>query len=295
MKEDKAGRRKALIAGFRQAGALTKKHAQTFYFASHFLPKEKKDASYAVYAICRLSDEAVDGPQPFSPEKKLNNIRTNIEAAYQDLPIEGGLLLAFQETIRRHQIPKKYFLELLEGMKIDLKRPRYENFAQLYDYCYKAAGVVGLIMLNIFGYRNREAKRYAVDLGIAMQLTNILRDIKEDYARGRIYLPQDEMERFGTGANDISKQKLSDNFIKLLKFQIERARKYYRSSAAGIKLISHSRCRLVLRAMKEMYAAILKAIENNNYDVFSQRAHVNTKEKVIILSKVILDGGRNEN
>lgn len=275
-----------LKAGFREAEAITKKYAKTFYFASHFLNKEKRYASYAVYAICRISDEAVDNT--LASIDSIKRINEKISCAYSGMQPKEPLLSAFRETLMKYAIPKSYFDELLSGMRMDLEKKRYVNFNELYDYCYKVAGVIGLIMLEIFGYKDTRAKKYAVELGIAMQLTNILRDIKEDFLRNRIYLPEDEMRKFGVSEEEISRGSLNNAFKELLKFEIERARKYYESSRPGINMITDANSRLVTTAMKEMYSGILVSIEKNNYDVFSKRAHLNYAQKINTVVKILL-------
>jgi phytoene synthase len=175
-------------------------------------------------------------------------------------------------------------------MYMDLHKDRYDNFTELYYYCYKVAGVIGLIMLKIFGYDKPDAEKHAVNLGIAMQLTNILRDIKEDFGRGRIYLPQDEMKKFGITQEYLSNEVANHSFESFLKFQIERARQYYAYAAEGIKMINCRRSRFVVCAMKDIYAAILSAIERNKYDVFSRRAQVGTAGKLKIALSVLLRG-----
>ena len=281
----------SLPEGFRKAGLITKEHAKTFYFSSHLLPKPKKQAAYAVYALCRLSDDSVDKGKAASLPGRLERIRKDIDKAYSSDRLQESLLAAFRETVRRYDIPKDYFADLLKGIETDLTKTRYRDFDELYGYCYNVAGVVGLIMLKIYGYKEKKAEGYAVDLGIAMQLTNILRDIKEDYLRGRIYLPQDEMRRFGVPEETIADQKLEPNLIDLLKFQIKRAREYYQRSALGIALISDGRARLVTGMMKDIYAGILDSIEENGYDVFSQRAHVTIGGKLDITLRTILQRG----
>jgi phytoene synthase len=172
---------------------------------------------------------------------------------------------------------------------MDLNKNSYKNFTELYDYCYKVAGVVGLVMLSIFGYNNQEAQKYAVDLGIAMQLTNILRDIKEDYRRGRIYLPLDEMRKFGVSESQIAKGRIDENLASLLKFQTKRARGFYDNSTKGIKMIVDLKSRLVVQMMKDMYAGILQSIEKNNFDVFSKRAHLNHLGKMALALKILVN------
>lgn len=277
--------------GVMQAKDITRKYGKSFYFASHFLKKEKKIAAYAVYAICRISDESVDDKKNSQDFENLARIGQKISSAYQDAPLNDPLLAVFQQTINRYRIPKKYFDVLLEGMRMDLYKSRYDNFKELYDYCYKVAGVVGLIMLEIFGYTNPRAADHAVDLGVAMQLTNILRDIKEDFYRDRIYLPRDEMQRFEVSQADISDSLNNDNFKALIKFQISRSREYYKKAKQGIKMLSDLNSRLVVLAMADIYAGILTSIERNNYDVFAKRACVSIPRKIIAVSKVLLKKG----
>ncbi len=282
----------AIDLGFKQAKIITKTCAKTFYFASQFLPPKKRQAAYSVYSICRISDDSVDNKDEISAAERIKSIEAKITQVYNGTQVQDCLLLAFKQTVRRYQVPKQYFEQLIEGMYMDLHKNRYQDFGELYSYCYKVAAVVGLIMLKIFGYQSRKAEKFAVDLGIAMQLTNILRDIKEDYARGRIYLPANEMQRFGVAESDIAGANLNANFIALLKYQIQRAREYYAHSVPGIKLLSERSSRLVVRAMKDLYSGILDVIEKNHYDVFSQRRYINTINKVIIAVRILLKGER---
>lgn len=279
-----------LSSGFVNAAEITREHAKTFYFSSRFLPKEKKYAAYAIYAICRISDESVDKQSGFNSTHRLAQIKKDIESAYSQAHLDNPILIAFKETVKKYKVPKEYFDYLLEGMNMDLNKNRYLNFQELYDYCFRVAGAVGLIMAQIFGYKKNEAKGFAADLGIAMQLTNILRDIKEDYRRGRIYLPKEEMKRYNVSEENIAQERTNENFTNLLKFQIARARDYYKKSSSGIRLISDLNSRFVVLAMKEIYAQILNSIERNNYDVFSKRAVVNSYDKVGIALKILIRG-----
>ncbi len=272
--------------GFAESRAITKKHAKSFYFASQFLPKEKRYAAYAVYAICRISDHSVDNPSLSSSPLDLEEIQNKIIAAYGEDPLDDKVLLAFRQTVKKYKIPRQYFDELIEGMYMDLDKSRYDNFKELYQYCYKVAGVVGLIMLTIFGHEHPKTKIYAIRLGIAMQLTNILRDIKEDFQMGRIYLPKDEMERFGITEQMIKQGRISKRFRHFLKFQIRRAKEYYHNSTRGIKMIGNMESRLVVCMMRDIYSGILGAIEKNRYDVFSRRAYVRTFTKILIACKL---------
>ncbi|MBF0479460.1 MAG: phytoene/squalene synthase family protein [Candidatus Omnitrophica bacterium] len=267
--------------GFKLARHMTQHHAKTFYFASLGLANAERQASYSIYAICRLTDDSVD--QSPEPQKNLEAIRQKINLAYKpqmdDLQQSDDIISAFRLTVNEYHIPNKYFNELLSGMEMDLTVTRYENFAQLYSYCYKVAGVVGLIMLKIFKYENPRAEQYAEELGIAMQLTNILRDINEDYGRGRIYVPAEDLNRFKITETDIKNKIISDRFIAMMKFEINRAREYYQKARAGIPLIKNKRGRIVTHVMADLYEAILDKIEQNRYDVFTKRARLSLWEK----------------
>jgi len=279
----------SIKAGFKLAQRMTKHYAKTYYFASRFLPPEKRFAAYSVYAICRISDEIVDDQQA-TYLGGLAKTRENIELAYSDIALNDNLLLAFRHTVNKFKIPQQYFAELLDGMKMDLKSNHYETFNDLYNYCYKVAGVVGLIMLKIFGTKDNRAEKYALDLGIAMQLTNIIRDIKEDFERGRVYIPQQELKQFGVTQEHLSKSKVDENFKTLLKFQINRARQYYANCEKGMNLIDNKGSRFVALCMKEIYAAILGTIERNGYDVFSKRSYVDGLSKIHIALGIYLTG-----
>jgi len=266
-----------IALGIRRAAHATRRYAKSFYFSSLFLPPAKRDAFYSIYAICRLSDEATDKDASLF---ELSNIKKSIDAVYEGQSPHNNLLLAFKKTVEEYDIPKKYFEDLVDGMYMDFVKQRYANFAELEEYCYKVAGVIGLIVLKILGSQNPKSADYAVHIGIAMQLTNILRDIKEDYQRGRIYLPQDEMNSFGVSEADIAGGNLNDNFRALMKFQIKRARQWYHNSEPGFKLIDKTRERFVAYNMKEIYSGILDSIEKNHYDVFSKRAYVSFIGKI---------------
>jgi len=282
--------KKKLKAGYREAKEITRKFAKTFYLASIFLPKDKRYASYTIYAICRLSDEIVDNPVSSNPQQNLQNLEQKIAAAYAKDIIDTPLLAAFRHTINTYQIPKEYFDALIKGMRMDLTQNRYSSFPALHEYCYYVAGVVGLIMLKIFGYQNKSAEAYAIELGIAMQLTNILRDIREDLTRNRIYLPQDELQKFQVSEQQLLLGQNNDAFKNLLCFQIQRCHKLYSQSLPGIKLITSRHARFVVLAMQEIYSSILDVIEKNNFDIFTKRCFVNKVQKIKIICKIIREG-----
>ncbi len=267
---------------------ITKKHSKTFYFASHFLSKDKRNACFCIYAICRLSDDSVDEDTPSL--ERLNRVKENIDLTYGKDELTDEILISLRYFVNRFAIPKDYFEELLSGMNMDLYKNRYRNFKELYEYSYKVAGVIGLMMLKILQpvKGNGQLEGCAVNLGIALQLTNILRDIAEDHQRNRIYLPEDEMSGFKVTENQIANKRLDDNFINLLKFQTQRARKYYKEATPGIKLISDVRSRLVITLIKDLYSSILDVIEINGYDIFSKRASLSFFKKIIGAGKALL-------
>lgn len=281
---------KILQEGYRQAEAITKQYAKTFYSASRFFTNKQKQAAYAVYALCRLSDNSVDDAAGEAARRNLQNAKNRITAAYGQEQTADPLVLAFRHAICSCAIPKNYFDEMVSGMEMDLEKNRYKNFEELYEYCYKVAGVIGLIMLKIFGYHDEHALQYAIDLGVALQLTNITRDIAEDYTRGRIYIPEDEMRKFGVTQEHIAQHRLDSNVTALLAFQIKRARQYYSDADQGIALVTARRSRLVILAIKEMYSKILSTIEKNGYDIFNSRAQVSASTKIFTLLKILLQG-----
>jgi phytoene synthase len=271
--------------GIQEARQLTKQYAKSYYFSSHFLPKEQQNASFTLYAICRITDETVD--QPGLKEERLNSLKRKIDLAYSNCKItDDNLLEAFSHTVNAYNIPKAYFDELIKGMEQDMSKSRYRNFSELYDYCYKVAGVVGLMMNKILG-APMDAQNSAISLGVAMQLTNILRDIREDLSRGRIYLPLDELNQYRLTEESIASGEISKDFKAFMKFQIARARTFYADTEMGIKMIPNKRGRFMVRAMKEIYSGILDSIEKMDYDVFSKRAYVSGLRKIALAARLM--------
>lgn len=277
-----------IALGFKEAKKITKHFAKTFYLASLLLSPDKKRALHAIYAICRICDESVDNQKTAPSLYYLDEIKSSIESAYSESRLDKPLLLAFRNTITNYKIPKEYFYELLEGMRMDLTKTRYADFAELYPYCYKVAGVIGLIMLKIFSCEDKRAEKHAIELGVGMQLTNILRDIKEDFQRGRIYIPVNEMKKFNISEQAIAQEKVNEDFKAMMRDSIKKTREYYQNAEIGISLIPSKRCRIVANSMKEMYSGILQEIEKNNYDVFSKRAYVSKIKKIGMILRVLL-------
>jgi phytoene synthase len=275
--------------------SITRKHAKTFYMATRFLPYQKQRGIFAIYGLCRTLDDIVDENEdkPYQHVKNkaeiidtLENFRVQLVSAYRGSEQENSVLIAFADVLNRYKISLEHPLTLLNGVKMDLTKNRYENFDELYEYSYKVASVVGLMTTEIFGYNNPQAINHAVDLGIAMQLTNILRDIGEDLDRNRIYLPKEDLDRFGVSEEELFSKKLSKNFIDLMKFQIDRARHYYNEADKGIPMLTKD-SRLPVLLARENYSRILDKIEENNYQVFNQRAYLNSTEKFSILPKIL--------
>ena len=271
------------IAGsFEEARRYTRRHARSFYFASHVLPRWKREAAYAVYAFCRFADTVADEWQGPEQIAGLDLVRSELRRVYGGTDdIDPGLTV-FRETVLRYAIPEEYFLDLFRGMEMDLDEKRYETFGELREYCYCVASVVGLMMSRVFGVTDPEADGHAKDLGTAMQLTNILRDIGEDLGRGRVYLPQEDLRRAGVTEEDLLQGRVTRNFRALMEMQIARARRYYESGRAGLRFLPDDGSRYCVRLMADIYSGILDRIEWQDYDVFSNRAAVPTWQKLKI-------------
>lgn len=280
-----------LDIAYKHCRNITKTFAKTFYFTSFFLPEEKRNSSFAVYAFCRYMDDLVDRGEIIHSKdasereriiQAINTWKNDLRSVYNGDFIDNPIMIAWKDTLSKYDIPEKYPNELIDGVNMDLTKKRYDNFEQLKEYCYKVASVVGLMSIQIFGYEDKDALKYAVDLGIAMQLTNILRDIKEDAEKNRIYIPADDLKDFNYPEEDLFSSKVNDNFKKLMKFQIERAEEFYLKADEGIKFVEKD-SRLTVGLMSRNYHKILHEIKSNNYDVFSRRFYVPFYKKLIQL------------
>jgi len=206
----------------------------SFYYAFQFLPPRQKEAIHALYAFCREVDDAVDEvTDPTAAQARLAFWRGEIEAVYGGSP-QHPVGQALADSLQHFDLDRAYFLEIIDGVEMDLHQSRYATFSDLQLYCYRVASVVGLLSIEIFGYRDRATRKYAHNLGIAFQLTNILRDVGEDAARGRIYLPQEDLAAYGVDEADILGRRPSDEFGRLVAFEIERAGEYYRQALAEL-------------------------------------------------------------
>jgi 15-cis-phytoene synthase len=265
--------------------AIIRHASKTFFWGSQLLPPAKRMAAWAVYAFCRTVDDCVDEqPDPACAEAQLDDLRDRLQRAYTG-EANDPVMRAWVDMLRVFPIPIQPALDLIAGARMDLHHTQPESFADLHLYCYRVAGTVGLLMSPILGYRSAGALPCAVDLGIAMQLTNILRDIGEDLRNGRIYLPQNEMAAFGYCTDHLSHGVRSKHFIDLMRFQIDRANEYYRRARPGIALLDRG-VQWAIATSAEMYRGILAAIVANDYDVFTRRASVPLRTKVALSARL---------
>lgn len=269
------------------AAQLTAKSRTNFYYSFSMLPRDEREAMNTVYAFCRTiddlvdeTDENADGADVVRQRERLDMWRREVERCYSG-ESSHPLLLPLSKVVQRFRIPKQYFLTLIDGMEMDLVKRRYQTFEELREYCYSVASVVGLMCIEIFGYKYDETRDYAVNLGIALQLTNILRDIKADKEKGRIYLPQEDMELFGVQEYDILLEQDSPRLKRLLAYEAERARSFY--YAARNQLHKDERKTMVAaEIMDAIYFRLLQKIELGNFDVFHRRVTVSTPHKLLI-------------
>ena len=283
-----AASKSELELAYAECRNITRREAKNFFYAFVTLPKAKRKAICAAYAFCRHCDDSVD--EAASQEDKLSalaDLNSSLELAYQGRP-PSRMFLALADTADRYSIPESYFREIIRGVESDLVKTRYQDFDELREYCYRVASVVGLVCLQIFQYRDDSAKEYAIDLGLAMQLTNIMRDVREDWDMGRVYLPQDEMARFGFTEEHLGNAERNEAFVELLRFQAERARAYFRS---GFRLLPYltRRNRGCPAVLGSIYSRLLDRIEQSGYDVLGERRiALSTGEKARITARAWL-------
>ena len=251
----------------------TRASGSNFYYSFLFLPRYRRQAMYAVYTFCHEVDDTVDHPPPgTNPEEQLNHWRQEISSVYQGHP-QYPVTISLADHVSQLDIPEEYLQELINGMEMDLVTNRYRTFDDLYPYCYRVAGVVGLICLKVFGTESASAKEYAVNLGVAFQLTNILRDVGADAERDRIYLPLEDLGTFACTEKDILGKVYSPAFFELMKFQSRRARSYYQKAHDIYRSLPKADRRSLLPAeiMRAVYSRILDRIQTQHYQVFGTR------------------------
>jgi len=271
-----------LFASHAAARAVTREHARTFYFASHVLgPAVQRDA-YAVYACCRSIDDAIDRAAGRGESMRPEVAGEILERAFGSGGNRPGeeWMPAFRETAERKKIQRKWFQDLAVGVAGDAGPVDLRTWEELDLYCYRVAGTVGLMMMRVFGLEDETAEPRALDLGRGMQLTNILRDVAEDAAAGRIYLPAKEREEYGVEREALLQGRPSGRWKAFMEFQVARAREQYRKSEPGIGQLAAGGPRLATWLMRELYAGILDPIESSGYDVFSRRHGLTLGQKM---------------
>ncbi|MEP7135842.1 MAG: squalene/phytoene synthase family protein [Chloroflexota bacterium] len=266
-----------LHQAYKHAEVVTAEHSKSFHFASGLLPEEKRSAVRALYAFCRTVDDIVDESTDDERESRLDYWRRMIETgSFADNDLVAA---AWADTLTRYHIPRHYALQLIDGVNRDLTQSRYQTFDELATYCYGVASTVGLMSMFIVGFKNNEAVSYAIKLGVALQMTNILRDVGEDYQNGRLYLPREELTFYGIREQDIAEGRVTDNWRQFMKFQIDRTRQLYKASWEGVKMLEREG-QLAIGAASIFYQGILDDIEKHDYDVFTRRASLSALGKV---------------
>lgn len=282
--------RQSVESAYDYCADLTRLHSRTFYMSSGLLPGEMRSAARALYAFCRITDDIVDQPtEGTGIEARLAELqswrRRSLENSYSAASVTDGDMpfdmpvLAWTDTRARYGIPKAYAEQLIEGVAQDLTHDRYETFDDLAHYCYLVASTVGLMTMHIVGYAGPQAIPYAIKLGVALQLTNILRDVGEDWERGRLYLPQDELAAFGLSEADIDAGRVTSNWRAFMRYQIDRARQLYAEAMPGIGMLGRQG-QFAIAASAVLYRDILTKIEENDFDVFTRRASTRKMEKL---------------
>ena len=256
----------------------------SFYYSFLFLEPERRQAITALYAFCREVDDVVDEcSDPHLAHAKLAWWRSEIAALYRGQP-SHPITRALSSVIPRFSLPQELLMEIVDGMEMDLDQNRYPDFKSLHLYCYRVASVVGLLSAELFGYTDRRTQQYAHDLGLAFQLTNIIRDVGEDARRGRIYLPLDELERFGVSETDILQARYSDNFRRLMEFQVARANETYAGALAKLPAVDR-KSQLPGLIMASIYRSLLDEIRRDGCQVLDRRTSLTPLRKLWLAAK----------
>jgi phytoene synthase len=264
---------------YRYCEQLARREAGNFYHAFRLLPRHQRLAMSALYAFMRVTDDVSDGPGEIAGKQAaLAAWRRELDLALAGT-FSHPLHAAFVHTVRTHHIPREYLDAVLEGVGMDLGPVRFDTFTELYQYCYRVASAVGLACIHIWGFSDEKAKVHAEAAGIAFQLTNILRDLAEDAARGRVYLPREDLERFGYSEEALGRGERGPEFRALMDFEAGRARGYYEAGSALAGLLQPAG-RAVFQVMMRTYSGLLEAIRRRDYDVFSSRVRLSRWRKL---------------
>jgi phytoene synthase len=274
-----------LGAAYDYCQALTRREAKNFYYGFMLLPLPQRRAIYSAYAFARRCDDIADGGLPVREARtRLAAYRRSLEECLSGRP-DSPIFQALGRTVEDYRIPHQYLFDLVAGVEMDLSKSRYQTFEELKDYCYRVASSVGLISIEIFGYTGGgEARRRASELGVALQLTNILRDVREDAERGRVYLPLEEIEWFGYSEGELLAGSATPEFRRLIAFQVDRARHYY---SLGRELLPHlpRRARACVGVMAGIYSSILDDIERDPSAVFERRVSLSSQRKLALAGR----------
>ena len=276
----------SLHVAYQHCDRITRHHSKTFFMASSLLPPEKRRATRALYAFCRITDDIADADRPAEQRReRLEQWRSLVMNTHTNSLTGNPVALAWSDAQRRYNIPNGYAEQLIAGVARDLDQTRYQTFDDLAGYSYGVASTVGLMAMHIIGFESEVAIPYAVRLGVALQMTNILRDVDEDWQVGRVYLPQDELEQFGLTEAHIADGNCDERWQAFMDFQIDRAYSLYDDSWRGIYML-HADGRFAIAAAAELYRAILGDIHAHKGNVFGRRAHIGTWGKVRRLPEI---------
>lgn len=265
---------------------ITQKSKSNFYYAFSVLPKEKRDAIYTLYSFCRQTDDIADGRGSI-PKKEKTLDRWERELFHQFSKNSSTQFNRVWRIAEKFRIPLEYFLELINGVRMDLTHVRFRSIDDLITYCYRVASVVGLMSIEIFGYKDKRVKEYAVNLGIALQLTNIMRDVGTDADMGRVYLPQEDLDKFGVRENDIIKKRMDKSFINLMQYQYQRAREFYYKASDSLPN-QERRNMIPSQIMKNIYFHLLNLMERRNFNVLHQKYEIPSFIKLSIAFRTLV-------
>jgi phytoene synthase len=265
------------------SASLTRRSRSNFYYAFLTLPRPRRDALYAVYAFCRTVDDVADlGRDPEAQRAQLAGWRQDVARCFQPGPPPAHpIARQLADAVRAYPIPRAALEAIIEGCEMDLARVRFETAEDLYPYCHRVASAVGLCCIEIFGYTDPRAREYAVHLGTALQLTNIIRDVAADARDGRVYLPRQDLEAFGLGEDALVAGRYDERFVRLMQHQAARARKFYAAAAAAYPA-ADARSLVAAEIMGRIYRALLEEIEARRFAVFGERITLPARRKVAI-------------
>lgn len=274
-----------ITTGLRECREITRRYGTSFYFATQFFPRETRDGIYAVYAFARIPDEIVDDPGRTTRSERVAQLeewRQSWLTAMREGSSSDPVMAAIVHQFKKYGIPIEDGEAFLKSMFMDEDKKSYANYSELEEYMYGSAGVIGLMVTRVVGYSTPDAFPYAVKLGYAFQLTNFLRDIREDWDElGRVYMPEDELSKFGLDRYDLGRMRCDERFVDFMKFQIARNKQIYREAFPGIKMLDW-RGRLAVKISYVLYKAILGEIERADYNVYRGRVRTGFRQKIAL-------------